>query len=408
MATYKKYKLKPKKSIDGKTLKPEERWMVKGYLGIDPKTGLDKYTTLRGFETKRSAADAYDDAVYEFKHGLRKEETVSPTVRDVYKRWFPLYVENVKPATIKSTEASFRLYILPKFGNYLVDQLTLLDIQPWVNEICKKYVFGPTIYRRLARLLKFAGNMQWLDHLPTEMVIIPRDRKRTSNHVEDNLYSLEELRQLTDVLDQEAVKFGKAGIEHRAYFTLLISTGMRRGEALALKWKDVNFSAKKVSIYKTALPDSLVEGDAIGAPKTHEAIRQLTVGDKELGALLTWKNALPKTIDNDDWVFTSNLHPHKRVAYQAPYDWLAQIIKRNKLRPISPHGLRHTKATLMAEANINSADIAGTLGHADQRFTEAHYIHTTKDGLNNASKKYEQLLENTIWSKSGHKKVASK
>ncbi|WP_407895059.1 tyrosine-type recombinase/integrase [Lacticaseibacillus sp. N501-2] len=401
MATYKKYKLKPKKSIDGKTLKPEERWMVKGYLGIDPKTGLDKYTTLRGFETKRSASDAYEDAVYEFKHG-KYEKVVKPTIREAYEMWFPLHKDLVRPSTQQSIQQQFRLHILPEFGDYFVDQLTLLDIQPWLNRLNQKYRSVSVIFGRLKLLMKFCGSMGWITNDPTSMATVPRTNKAKSNHPDNNFYSIEELNLFSAALDREAQTGGKQGIERLAFFRVLISTGMRCGEAQALTWDDVNFSARTISINKTALPD-YGEGEHVGEPKTKNAYRTLKVGEDVLRALMLWRNNSKPSADGRRWIFVTQYGKCKRVGHELPKYWIKGICKRNNLRRITLHGLRHTKATLMVEANINPADIAGTLGHANPEFTMSYYVHNTQDGINNASDEYEKLLQKVIWSKSGHK-----
>lgn len=402
MATYKKYKLKPKKSIDGKTLKPEERWMVKGYLGIDPKTGLDKYTTLRGFTSKKSAADGYDDAVYEFKHGLRQATPKRPTIREAYESWYPMWKDTVRPATQRDAKQNFEHHIIPDFGDYFVDQLTPMDIQPWVNKLCRKFVTGPTIFGRLKMLLKFAGGMGWITINPAAMITIPHDRKRTSNHAQNNVYSIDELQQFSDALDREATALGTPAIMRRAFFRVIISTGVRRGEAIALTWDDVNFRDKTISITKTVLPKYNGVPESIGEPKTDHGNRLLKVGDDVLGSLMQWRNRQePNAADN--WVFTSRWEQHPRISYLLPQRWMELICERNNLRYITVHGLRHTKATLMAEDDISATDIAGTLGHSNSKFTVEHYIHNTQAGLNNASDKYNELLTKTVWSKSGHK-----
>ncbi|WP_390404479.1 tyrosine-type recombinase/integrase [Lacticaseibacillus jixiensis] len=403
----KQYELKPKFNANGKQLKPEKRWMIKGYLGLDPKTGLDKYTTLRGYETAQEARDAFETAVYEFKHGMNQVSGKSvPTVQEAYDMWYPIHKVQVRAATRKSIDQQFRLHILPAFGKYLINQLTLLDIQPWLNDLTQQYRSASVILGRLKLLMEFAGTMGWITVNPTQMARVPHNLMPKTKHPENNLYTTEELKAFSAALDQEAANNGLLGIERRAFFRVLISTGVRRGEAEALTWDNIDFANKTISITKTAIPKLKGENEETneltGAPKTKNGFRTLRVGDDVLSVLMQWRNAGYKA-PTGNWVFTSTHAPHTRISYTVPEFWMGRICKDYKLRRITVHGLRHTKATLMAEDNINPADIAGTLGHANAKFTMEHYVHNTQAGINNASDKYDELLEKTIWSQSGHK-----
>lgn len=71
---------------------------------------------------------------------------------------------------------------------------------------------------------------------------------------------------------------------------------------------------------------------------------------------------------------------------------LKRIIRKYKLKPISPHGFRHTHATLMTEIGIDPTNTSKRLGHASSQMTLDIYTHTTKTGEQNSIKKFADYL----------------
>lgn len=398
----KQYNLKPKFDADGKKLKPEKRWMIKGYLGLDPKTGLDKYTTLRGYETAQEALDAYEDARYEFKHGLRQERMEAPTVQQVYEKWLITYKDTVRPQSAALTVERYEQHIKPTFGKYLVNEITLFDIQPWATKICKEFITGQAVCGLLHRILKFAGAMGWITIDPMSMLAYPRVDKPKSNHIKNNFYTTEELRAFVAALDDNVAHGKKYAVECRTLFLFIASTGTRAGEAVGLRWSDIDFDRHEVTIQRTALLNS----QKTGPTKTESSNRLLALNPVVTAALSDWQErqaVMGFTAPGTDWVFTATTAPFGRLSLNSIARWMRLVCERHNLRRITPHGLRHTKATLMAESDVNFADIAGVLGHKNAKITAQAYIHTTRDGLDNAEKIYSKILSESVWSKSGHK-----
>ena len=70
---------------------------------------------------------------------------------------------------------------------------------------------------------------------------------------------------------------------------------------------------------------------------------------------------------------------------------LKRIIRQYKLKKISPHGFRHTHATLMIELGIDPVNTAKRLGHASSQMTLDTYSHVTKTGEQNSIKKHPMV-----------------
>ena len=151
-----------------------------------------------------------------------------------------------------------------------------------------------------------------------------------------------------------------------AYF--LLWTGLRRGELLALQWKDINLEERTVSITKSVIYVS--NQPEIKSPKTESGVRVVP---------------LPECL-------AEKLRPGKREEYvfggEAP---MTKIMLRRRWdkycaqhnMTITQHQLRHTYATMLKQKNISPKDAQQMLGHADLRTTMEIYTHFSSDAVTN-------------------------
>ena len=204
-------------------------------------------------------------------------------------------------------------------------------------------------------------DISWLDKL-TRL----KDKSKREK-VEDKYLEREECEELLDSMQRE---------DFRALTEFLILTGLRIGEALALNETDFDFSRRTISVTKT-FDFALGTTDT---PKTATSVREVYMQDD----LLAFSRAL----------FASNRKKRKLlyldrspVFFQPDgrymsYNRYREYLKRQSVavlgREITPHTLRHTHASLLAEAGLPYEAIAHRLGHANSRITKEIYIHITK------------------------------
>lgn len=192
---------------------------------------------------------------------------------------------------------------------------------------------------------------------------------------------------------------------------MCLDNGARIGEIQALEWKDINFKTGDVSITKTLQKVSGIDGLIEKPPKTKNSIRVVRIGEDTLNLLLQlkkeqeekknklgdlWqskielKDANKKTfIKDNDKIFTQwNGLPIYPTTYR---DWLSKFCKRNNLKQISPHSLRHTFATLSVEENQPINAISKILGHSNITTTSNIYIKATD--------KSKEILSNVMTNK---------
>lgn len=109
-------------------------WKFQIYLGKDPMTGKKKYTTRRGFKSKREANIAYSRLKVEIEELGTVDKPKEYTFKELYELWLDSYKLDVKPSTLFYTEREFRLHVLPAFGDRLITTITPLEAQEQANK----------------------------------------------------------------------------------------------------------------------------------------------------------------------------------------------------------------------------------------------------------------------------------
>ena len=167
------------------------------------------------------------------------------------------------------------------------------------------------------------------------------------------------------------------------YLILLIavSVGLRRGELIALRWEDVDFKEKTISVVENRV---LAGGEEITkAPKSKAGLRTITVGDKVICEL---KKAQRKYYENklamgkgftDSGLVVCKENGEGYYPDAITKKW-ARFVKKNGLKKICFHSLRHSCATAMIEAGVDPKTVQQRLGHADITVTMNIYAHCTK------------------------------
>ena len=167
---------------------------------------------------------------------------------------------------------------------------------------------------------------------------------------------------------------------------LLATTGMRRSEVLGLRWADIDFNDRSVSIIRTL---TVVNGrPVLSAPKT-PASRQLVYLDTDtVDALRAHRQG--STPARDDFVFrTANGQPVNPASFSDTFDWL---VRRSGLPRIRLHDLRHTYATLALRLGLHPVLLSERLGHTPIAVTLDRYSHLIPSIDRNAAEVVAQQI----------------
>ena len=206
---------------------------------------------------------------------------------------------------------------------------------------------------------------------------------------EREVYSLEEAQRFLESLDQAPVKY-------KAFFTLAIYGGLRRGELLGLEWKDLDFDAHIIHIRRTSLylSDRGVYTDTTKTAKSTRTLklpaavfavlRQLRAEQAEerlkLGDLWQGEDRLFTNLDG------SPLFPN------TPYNWLQRFCKTTGQRFLGIHAFRHLNASLLIDAGADVALVSKSLGHSQVSTTLNIYSHSFQEAQARASEAVADLL----------------
>ena len=166
------------------------------------------------------------------------------------------WLENVKHNELKASsydrlEITINKHIIPLLGYYKIDKLTSADIQSYINSRADNGYSYSTIkkdYNAINATLRFAVERDYLYKNPCNSVSLPKQIKREKYDIE-HFSDLE-----ADLIVKSATykySTGKYKYKHGYAIILLLNTGMRVGELLALKWHNVDFENKQIYIEET-------------------------------------------------------------------------------------------------------------------------------------------------------------
>lgn len=366
MATFKQYQKK-----DGSKF-----WMFSTFLGIDYVTGKQINTTRRGFQTKKEAQQALNKLLLDFEsNGLTKE--IELTYQQVYDDWIVQYQHTVKESSFVKTKRIFKNHILPYFGEMKIKYIRVQDCQKAVNLWSKKLKRFKMIMNYAGMIFDYAIRIELIENNPTKLITKPRVKENIDEQKE-NFYTKDELTQFFNYMNKENDP------KIYALFRVLAFTGMRKGEALALTWSDIDFEQKNITISKT-----LTRGEEskliIQTPKTGNSKRVVSVDDKTLTLLKQWRITQKKqyfilgfnTMNKTQLLFSNNKNDYLQPTVTRKY--IKQVCEKNSFKEITTHGFRHTHCSLLFEAGATIKEVQDRLGHSDIQTTMNIYAHVSKD-----------------------------
>ncbi len=320
---------------------------------------------------------------------------------DTFSQWLTR-LKKVKEMELTESECStfcFRAdYFAQNIGNLPLKAINQQLLQPLVNELftANPATGKPSSKRTIQRYIsavsavfEYAIENRATEFNPCQYLKVPKQAKT------------QERRALSP-----AERTWIEETEHRAKpaAMLMMYSGLRRGEATALQWSDIDFKNNTITVNKSYD----FKNNCIKKPKTASGIRVVSVPDKLIKYLETLErksiyvltSALGKMMTNDAWhSLWSSYLCDLNIKYGT------SIVKRNKfdpqgniltIQPFTPHCLRHTFCTIMYEAGIDVLTAKEQMGHSDVKTTLAIYTHLdSQHKKKNISKLNEYLQTGT-------------
>ena len=356
----------------------ETRYLFQTYLGIDPATGKERRTTRRGFKTMKEAKQAERNLLLDVEeNGLPSNQSdgfQDPTFEKLASLWLENYKTTVKPSTFENVKSKVEKMTEEHFEGMKLKKITVAYCQKIVIELNKSYVLYNHYLSVINRIFKYAVLMDVLSSNPFDKVIKPKSRQTQRK---GNFLTKEELKEFLKLAQNTTLSYFFPLVHLMSY------TGLRQGEALALKWSDIDFENKKITVNKTAV--RIKEKQTLQTPKTKNSKRVISIDPATLSILRSWKKDQIKIYfkngkhfeGDENFIFTNQrgewVHIHNFIRY------FKRFIADHKLKPITPHGLRHTHASLLFSAGVEPKNISDRLGHSTVQITLDLYTHITEE-----------------------------
>lgn len=377
-------------SIEKYTVKTgETMYRLKQYLGIDPSTGKSIRVTRQGFRSKREAERASKKLIAEFENQNFVKNSHNMTFCEVYEEWISIYKDSVKESTYSKTLETFRNHILPEFGGYKINRISVTQYYKSLSKWSKKIKNFMSIHTYARKVFRYALKSKYINSDPTDVPTFPKS-KIGSDKPKYTHYSKNELIHFLE---------GAKKVENThwfTYFRLLAYSGCRKGELLALTWKDINFNEHYVDISKTVttgLNNKLI----IQTAKTSKSNRLVYMDTETMEILSTWKKEQSELLKLSSLTFSDSqlLFPNEYNSYIYPQkvgQKLQSICSRINLRYISPHWFRHTHVSLLNEASTDYKEISERVGHSNIKQTMNTYAHVSPQKLLETAKTFSDFI----------------
>lgn len=379
MATFRKYKTK--KGM---------LWRYQILVGTDTVTGKRKYKTKGGFYTKKEAKLAADEVEKKINNpNFLDNENI--TFGEVYERWIANYKLTVKESSFYTVELQYKSKILPILDNKKINQITTIECQDlinhWYSIPLKNY---KAIFNLITRIFKYAKQLKIVTDDPTSSVIIPKASRQFSNLEHSrNYYTRDELKTFLEYAEKHE--------KYKIYvlFRLLAFSGIRKGEALALTWNDVDFKKAQITINKTII---LVSKVKVTTPKTKSSNRTVFIDKKTLSILNEWRLRQKKELLQKGFNALSPnqlIFSDKNNHYIIPTTiskMMNRVSEGSNLHHITVHGLRHTYATLAAQGGMSVKQLQDQLGHSKVEITLDVYTSITDEQRKDTANQYTSFV----------------
>jgi integrase len=301
--------------------------------------------------------------------------------------WLVAVEPNLRPQSWRRYRQLMLDHVAPALGGRPLIRLEPEDLQQLYAAKIREGLSPATVrmvHFILHRALRDAVRWGRCGHNPADLVDPPRLPRK-----EAAVLGLDEVR---------AVLQAAAGHQFELLFRVALKTGLRRGELLALRWRDIDLDRGLIIVRGTLQPTPSGSAPLVAEPKSSSSRRALAIDDDLLERLGMHRTTWASTWDGDgnppgpeDFVFVSAtgrpISPSSLLL-----SW-GRLLRRTGLAHMPFHATRHTAATLMLGAGVSPRVASERLGHATVAMTLDRYSHVSDSLRRDAARAVHSLLE---------------
>ena len=309
------------------------------------------------------------------------------TVARWLRTWYDLYAkQNIRRSTQLQYTYFMRDLVIPRIGELPLSQLSGLRLQMLYQELRTSGRTHPQRHAGQGLSPKTVRSVHLFLHAALEQAV--RAGVIAKNPTVECKPPKLERKEMKVIQAEQIGEYLQAAAERNVLplFFLELTTGLRRGELLALLWSDLDPQNRSISV---TISVARLDGElVVSKPKTQHSIRTLIIPQQAVDLLVQEHNLHP----NNPYMFPS---PTTGTMYGP--ETVARIHKRllkdAGLEDCRFHDLRHTFATVALQNGVDIKTLSGMLGHYSSGFTLDTYTHVTRKMQEEAAEKMGQFME---------------
>lgn len=307
------------------------------------------------------------------------------TYKEFLEDWLVSLASRLRPATVRQYNMTIRRYIIPVIGRIKLKDLRPDQIQNLydakVQDGCGPrtvQVIHAVIHRSLAHALKLG----LIIRNPAAVVTPPK-----SSQKEMKIYDESQVNQML---------LAARGNRNEALYNLAVTTGLRQGELLGLRWNDLDWEKRSLQVGRQ-LKRKFRKGDYFEYPKTKAGRRTIILGSKTIEKLQEhWKcQNQERVLAGERWQENDLIFPTPigtPMDHSNLYRAFKDFIRQAGLPEIRFHDIRHTAASLMLNHGTPVIVVSRRLGHSKASITLDIYGHLIPEMQNDVAEMMDELI----------------
>jgi integrase len=332
--------------------------------------------TVAQFPTRREAMQVMAARLGTINNGNARAQSIRSFGEFVKEDWSPVILPTLKYATQKHYRYMLDVHLVPAFGGRQLRALTREELQSFLGRKLESGLSWETVHHFKCGLSKILGAAEEWGYI-AENLAQKTKLPRRQYGPERVVLTADQIRDLAALLDEPT----------RSITLLLVLTGLRVGELLALRWGNIDLKARMLRVTET-----VYEGH-FDRPKTKRSVRTIPIGKETAGIL---DRLLPALAQATDLVFATReglpldrrnlLRKHVKPA-----------AKKLGIVGITWHLLRHSYATMLDGVGTPVGTMQSLLGHSAPEITREIYLHAIPEEQRRAVDSVERLIFGPKW-----------
>ena len=314
--------------------------------------------------------------IFDIKNGI--------AFREFADNWLSVIRPSIKPTTYMRKEVVLRVQVYPYIGNCIINQLSSAAIQNMINSLSQAYSYSTVkkAYEAVNGCISYYNTITKSNNNPCLGVVLPKGSSRDISDI--SFFDKSGVR----LIEEEAGRIKENGAPKYRLgqaIIILLYTGLRVSELLALNWNDVDFEHHTLTVNKNLVQIRDVDGEMTDSrykliiqdsTKTKSSNRVIPLNTKAEAAF----KSLQAITGADDTVISTINH-----SLCAPYN-ISKLFHEiqtyagiPKERQYGVHSLRHTFASMLYRNGCDTKIVSELLGHSSTKITEDIYIHIIQE-----------------------------